>query len=40
LLEVVTHPIATNPSPVLRQYAQAKGWQILEIFKDMQDAKS
>lgn len=40
LLEVVTHPIATNPSPALRQYAQTKGWQILEIFKDMQDAKS
>ncbi len=40
LLEVVTHPIATNPSPTLRQYAQAKGWQILDLFNDMQDAKS
>ncbi|HEY9281130.1 MAG TPA: HAD family hydrolase [Eoetvoesiella sp.] len=40
LLEVVTDPIATNPSPTLRQYAHDKGWQILEIFNDMQDAKS
>lgn len=40
LLEVVTHPIATNPSPTLREVAQTRGWPILEIFKDMQDAKS
>lgn len=40
LLEVVTHPIATNPSPILRDVAQNRGWPILEIFKDMQDAKS
>lgn len=40
LLEVVTHPVATNPSPALRKFAQDKGWPILEIFKDMQDAKS
>lgn len=40
LLEVVTHPIATNPSPALRQFAQTKGWKIMEIFEDMQDAKS
>ena len=40
LLEVVTHPIATNPSPALREVAQNRGWPILEIFKDMQDAKS
>ncbi len=40
LLEVVTHPIATNPSPTLRQLAQARGWKILDLFKDMQDAKS
>ena len=40
LLEAVTHPIAANPSPTLRQVAEARGWVILDIFKDMQDAKS
>ncbi|HUH59328.1 MAG TPA: HAD family hydrolase [Candidimonas sp.] len=40
LLEAVTHPIATNPSPGLRQVAQERGWKILDLFKDMQDAKS
>jgi len=40
LLEVVTHPIATNPSPILRAHAEKKGWPILEIFSDMYDAKS
>jgi len=40
LLEVVSKPIATNPSPTLRQIAQDRGWPILDLFKDMQDAKS
>jgi HAD superfamily hydrolase (TIGR01490 family) len=40
LLEVVTHPIATNPSNSLRALAVARGWKILDLFKDMQDAKS
>lgn len=40
LLEVVSHPVATNPSPVLRQIAQERGWKILDLFKEMQDAKS
>jgi len=40
LLEAVTDPIVTNPSPTLRQIAQTRGWLILDIFKDMQDAKS
>lgn len=40
LLEVVSHPIATNPSPVLRSIAQDRGWKILDLFKDMHDAKS
>lgn len=40
LLEVATHPVATNPSPTLRQIAQDRGWKILDLFKDMQDAKS
>lgn len=40
LLEVVTHPIATNPSPLLREVAQRRNWKILDLFKDMLDAKS
>jgi|SRR5690606_9350479 len=40
LLEVVSHPVATNPSPALRTVAVEKGWKILDLFKDLQDAKS
>ncbi len=40
LLEIVTHPVATNPSPVLRQIALDRGWPVLDMFEDMQDAKS
>jgi len=40
LLEAVTDPVAANPSPALRQVALARGWLVLDIFKDMQDAKS
>jgi HAD superfamily hydrolase (TIGR01490 family) len=40
LLEAVSHPIATNPSHALRKVAQERGWQILDLFQDMQDAKS
>lgn len=40
LLEVVTHPIATNPSDGLRQIAQARGWPVLDLFKHLEDAKS
>jgi HAD superfamily hydrolase (TIGR01490 family) len=40
LLEAVTHPIATNPSPALRRIAENRGWRILELFKDTLDAKS
>jgi HAD superfamily hydrolase (TIGR01490 family) len=40
LLDVVSHPIATNPSPVLRQLALDRGWEIIDLFKEMQDAKS
>ncbi|CAM5217446.1 HAD superfamily hydrolase (TIGR01490 family) OS=Castellaniella defragrans OX=75697 GN=HNR28_001360 PE=4 SV=1 [Castellaniella defragrans] len=35
LLEVVTHPVATNPSPTLRTLAQGRGWQILDLFDDI-----
>ncbi len=40
LLEVVTHPVATNPSEVLREVAVHRNWKILDLFNDMQDAKS
>lgn len=40
LLEVVSHPVATNPSPALRAIAQQRHWPILDLFQDMQDAKS
>jgi HAD superfamily hydrolase (TIGR01490 family) len=40
LLEVVTQPVATNPSPALRDIALARGWQVLELFAHMEDAKS
>ncbi len=40
LLEVVSHPIATNPSPRLREIAEQREWQVLDLFREMQDAKS
>lgn len=40
LLEVVSHPIATNPSPALREIALQRGWKVLDLFHEMQDAKS
>ncbi len=32
LLERATHPVATNPSPGLRNMAQTRGWQTLQLF--------
>ncbi|MFN9707716.1 MAG: HAD family hydrolase [Burkholderiales bacterium] len=32
LLERATHPVATNPSPGLRQVAEARGWRTLQLF--------
>jgi HAD superfamily hydrolase (TIGR01490 family) len=32
LLECATDPVATNPSPALRQIAQTRGWRILDLF--------
>lgn len=32
LLDIVTHPVATNPQDKLRQIAQAKNWKILDLF--------
>lgn len=40
LMEVVSHPVAANPSPALREHAQQRGWPIMDLFQDMQDAKS
>ncbi len=40
LMEVVTHPVATNPSDSLRTLAQGRGWRVLDLFADMQDTKS
>jgi HAD superfamily hydrolase (TIGR01490 family) len=32
LLEIVTHPVATNPSAALRALAQNKNWPIMDLF--------
>ncbi|WP_459617109.1 HAD family hydrolase [Bordetella sp. 2513F-2] len=40
LLERVTRPIATNPSPALRAIAERQGWQVIELFDHTRDAKS
>jgi len=40
LLEVVTHPIVTNPSPSLLKVAQERNWPVLNIFTSLADHKS
>ena len=40
LLEVVTHPVVTNPSPSLRDVAVERQWPILDIFGKPLDQKS
>lgn len=32
LLEAVSHPVATNPSPALERIARDRGWPILNLF--------
>ncbi|WP_077035694.1 HAD family phosphatase [Pelomonas sp. KK5] len=32
LLDIVSHPVATNPSPALADIATARGWPILQLF--------
>jgi HAD superfamily hydrolase (TIGR01490 family) len=32
LLELATHPVATNPSPALEAIARERGWPILKLF--------
>lgn len=36
LLERVTHPVATNPSSALREWAQERGWPVLDLFSEQQ----
>lgn len=40
LLEVVTHPIVTNPSPGLLAVAQERTWPVLNLFTQLSDTKS
>jgi len=40
LLEIVSHPVATNPSNSLRQIATEKQWTILDLFHQTADQKS
>jgi len=32
LLELATHPVATNPSAALESIARERGWPILNLF--------
>lgn len=40
LMQVVSHPVATNPSAALRDIAIENDWPILELFVQLQDTKS
>jgi len=40
LMEAVSHPVATNPSPALRQLAHERGWPIIDLFEHLLDNKS
>jgi HAD superfamily hydrolase (TIGR01490 family) len=40
LLEVVTHPIATNPSASLLKIAEQRNWPVLNLFTHLADNKS
>jgi len=40
LLEVVTHPVVTNPSPSLLGIAQQRNWPIINLFTHTADNKS
>ena len=33
LLELVTHPVATNPAPALAEIAAARGWTVLNLVE-------
>jgi HAD superfamily hydrolase (TIGR01490 family) len=32
LLDLVSHPVATNPTPALAELASARGWPLLKLF--------
>lgn len=34
LLDLVSHPVATNPTPALADIASARGWPILKLFEE------
>ncbi|HEU0230093.1 MAG TPA: HAD family hydrolase [Burkholderiaceae bacterium] len=36
LMEAVTDPVATNPSPPLRELAERRGWRVLDLFQEEQ----
>lgn len=40
LLETVTHPIVTNPSPALHDIAVTRQWPVLHLFEKNLDQKS
>ncbi|KAA1285496.1 HAD family hydrolase [Alcaligenes faecalis] len=40
LMEVVTDPVATNPSDKLRAVATERNWVVIDLFADMMDSKS
>lgn len=40
LLEVVTHPIVTNPNPSLLSVAQERNWPVLNMFTQQAEHKS
>lgn len=40
LLEVVTHPVVTNPSPSLLSIAEQRKWPIINLFTHTADNKS
>jgi HAD superfamily hydrolase (TIGR01490 family) len=40
LLEAVTHPIVTNPSPSLLNVAQERNWPVLNLFTSLADHTS
>ena len=37
LLELVSEPVATNPSPALEAIARERGWRILRLFSHDQE---
>ena len=40
LLEVVSHPIVTNPSQSLLAVAESRNWPVVRLFEEQIDQKS